>query len=53
MLGLRNNLANYKFININITEILIKNFKIRVLIDNGVFEAESCQSATLTQLNNI
>ena len=53
MLGLRNNLANYKFININITEILIKNFKIRVLINGGVFEAESCLLTTLTQLNKI
>ena len=32
---------------------LIAAFKLRVAADSGVYEAESCQSATLTQLNNI
>ena len=53
MLGLGNNLTKYKFNNINITKILIKNFKSRVLAEDGVFEAESCLLTTLTQLNKI
>lgn len=32
---------------------LINAFKARVLADSGNYEAESCQSATLTNLNSI
>jgi len=32
---------------------IILNFKTRVLADSGIFEAESCLSTTLTNLNKI
>jgi len=32
---------------------LINSFKARVAADSGLFEAESCLNATLTNLNNI
>lgn len=32
---------------------LIKDFKTRVALDGGIFEAESCLNTTLTNLNNI
>lgn len=32
---------------------LIKSFKARVIADSGIFEAEACLYATLTNLNNI
>jgi hypothetical protein len=32
---------------------LINSFKVRVLADGGILEAESCLLTTLTQLNNI
>ena len=33
--------------------LIISNFKVRVLADSGIFEAESCLNTTLTNLNNI
>jgi hypothetical protein len=42
------------FVNSNsLTERTIENFKVRVLSDNGLFEAESCLITTITNLNNI
>ena len=32
---------------------LIKDFKTRVALDGGTFEAQSCLKTTLTELNNI
>jgi hypothetical protein len=34
-------------------DALIAQFKIRVALDGGIFEAEDCLRATLTVLNNI
>ena len=34
-------------------DALIAQFKTRVALDGGTFEAESCLKATLTELNNI
>jgi hypothetical protein len=42
------------YVNSNaLTERTIENFKARVAADNGVFEAEDCLIATITNLNSI
>lgn len=55
MLGLSNNLIHDKNLSINVdyAQIIIDAFKIRILTDNGTFEAESCLKNTLITLNNI
>lgn len=37
----------------NSIQSIINAFKARVASDNGIFEAESCLSTILTNLNNI
>lgn len=37
----------------NISVLLISDFKTRILADLGTYSAETCQSTTLTNLNNI
>jgi hypothetical protein len=39
--------------NLDDADVLIQNFILRVTLDGGNFEAESCLNTALTQLNNI
>jgi hypothetical protein len=38
---------------VNIVSSIIFSFKTRIATDGGVFEAEACLNALLTNLNNI
>jgi hypothetical protein len=50
---LSNYVFGFQFAGISFPQILINAFIIRVTNDGGTYEAESCQLAQLTALNDI